>query len=223
MIQSYLNLKEIQKIVGLTLLLSILATLIYFGAEPQLTTAVAATDSVIITLTVDPGITITSPADASMSRNLGVSVNTAIATTIWNVKTNNSLGYTLAVKSTSTPAMRHANGTDMINNYTEAVATTPETWSVSSGSAEFGYSAFGTDVPTGTWGTDTDCIAAAHVPSAGLKYVDMLTTDRTIATRASTTTPTGVDATVCYAVEQNGFYIPSGTYTATITATATTL
>ncbi|MBA3550989.1 hypothetical protein H0W32_02155 [Patescibacteria group bacterium] len=216
-------LREVKKIVQISFIISLILLVGYFSLEPQLTTAVSASDSVIITLTVDPGITITSPSDTAMSRNLGVAVDTATAATTWNVKTNNSLGYTLAVKATSTPAMRHSNGTDSILNYSETVGGTPETWSVSSATAEFGYSAFGTDVPTATWGTDTDCINAAHVNSATLKYVGLSTSDKTIATRASTTTPTGVDATVCYAVQQNGYYIPSGTYTATVTATATTL
>ncbi len=215
--------REIKRIIGLTSILSLALMVIYLGLEPQLTNAVSAADSVIITLTVDAGITITSPADTSMSRNLGVTDSTAIATTTWNVKTNNSAGYTLAVKASTNPAMDHTTTADVVNNYTEVVGGTPETWSVPSGSAEFGYSAFGTDVPTGTWGTGSQCASTAHVNSTTLKYVAVTTSDKTIATRSSTTTPTGVDATVCYAVEQDGFYIPSGTYTATITATATTL
>ena len=40
-------------------------------------------------------------------------------------------------------------------------------------------------------------------------------------TRSATTTTAGIDTTVCYAVEQNTFYIPSGVYQATVVASAT--
>ncbi|MES2436808.1 MAG: hypothetical protein V4519_02255 [Patescibacteria group bacterium] len=217
-----MGISEIKKIVALTTILSVASVGLYVAAEPQISSAQAtADDTVIITLNVDAGISITSPADSSMSTNLGVSVNKAIATTTWNVKTNNNLGYTLAVKASQDPAMQSAG--DEVLDYTESVGGTPETWSVGASTAEFGYSAFGTDVPTGTWGTGSQCSSTVNANSTTLKYVGFSTSDKTIATRSSTTTPSGIDSTVCYAVEQNGFYIPSGTYTATITATATTL
>jgi hypothetical protein len=156
-----------------------------------------------------------------MSQNLGVSADSATGDTVWNVKTNNAAGYVLYVKATTSPALR--NGTNSINDYTPAVAATPETWSVPAGTGEFGFAAFGTHVPTGTWGTDSDCIAAAHTPSATLKYRDFDTSDIEIATSAATTTSAGIDSTVCFAVEQDTFYVPSGTYQATIVATASTL
>jgi hypothetical protein len=191
----------------------------YSAIEPEVAHALSATDEVIVTLTVDAGISITDSANTSMSRNLGVTADTAIATSTWNVKTNNAAGYTLGVRATTTPAMR--NATNNILDYTPAVAATPETWTVANG-AEFGFSAFGTDVASGTWGATTNC-GAAHVPNATLKYRDFDTTDITIGSRASTTTTAGIDSTVCYAVEQDTFYIPSGVYQATIVATATAL
>lgn len=203
-----------------TALAVVLSPFGWAAVEPIVGHAVSASDEVLVTLTVEAGISITSPSDETMSRNIGVSADTATGDTVWNVKTNNAAGYTLSVKATTSPAMH--NGSNSIDDYTPAVAATPETWSVSSG-AEFGFSAFGTDVPTGTWGTDSDCIAAAHVPSAGLLYRDFDTSDIQIATRAATTTTAGVDSTVCFAVEQDTFYIPSGVYQASIVATASTL
>jgi len=191
----------------------------YSAIEPEVAHALTATDEVIVTLTVDAGISITDSANTAMSRNLGVTADSAIATSTWNVKTNNAAGYTLGVRATTTPAMR--NATNDILDYTPAVAATPETWSVANG-AEFGFSAFGTDVSSGTWGATTNC-GAAHVPNATLKYRDFDTSDITIGSRASTTTTAGIDTSVCYAVEQDTFYIPSGVYQATIVATATAL
>ncbi|HRH26111.1 MAG TPA: hypothetical protein PLF31_01415 [Candidatus Paceibacterota bacterium] len=203
-------------ILGIFGTLTMVATTAYSSLEANQVIAATTTDTVVVTLTVDAGIIITSPADTSMSRNLGVAADTAIATTTWNVKTNNALGYALYVKSTSTPAMN--SGSNSIPNYQTG---SPNTWTVTAASA-FGYSAFGTDVPTGTWGTGSTC-GAAHVPSATLNYKGFTTSDFSVATRAATTTTAGVDTTICYAVEQDTFYIPSGTYIATIVATAATL
>ncbi len=191
----------------------------FVALEPSLSDAAVATDNVVITLNVTSGITITSPVDSTLSTTIGVSQNTAIGTTTWNVKTNNALGYTLQVNSTSTPAMQASGGLTITDYQTGA----PNTWTATSSNAYFGYSAFGTDTPTGTWGTGSLCYGSVSVPSATLKYKGFTASLVTVATRAATTTTSGVDTTVCYAVEQNGSYIPSGTYQATIVATATTL
>lgn len=197
----------------------------FTSAEPVLLHALTASDEVIVTLNVDAGVSITSPSDTTMSNSLGVSNNKAIATTTWNVKTNNAAGYSLAVKASSSPAMRlNTNVATFINNYTEATPGTPEApWSVGASTAEFGYGAFGTDVTTlGTFGGDTSC-GATSTPSTALKYAGFTTENVTIASRSSTTTQSGINSTVCYAVEQGSTnYIASGIYSAWITATATT-
>jgi hypothetical protein len=175
---------------------------------------------VIVTLNVESGITITSPADTYMSRSLGVADHTAVGTTTWTVATNNALGYYLTLAASTNPAMQ--SGSNTIKDY--STTSMPSTWSVSSGDARFGFSVIGTDVNTTTWGTGSFCNGAAtSTISTTLKYYGHYTVATTVATRSSTTTPSGVDTTVCHAVEQNGFYIPSGVYQATITATATTL
>jgi hypothetical protein len=114
-----------------------------------------------------------------------------------------------------------ASSTALIPDYQTGA---PIAWNVTSGTAAFGYSAYGTDVTTaGGWGSGASCSASANVPSATLFYKGFTATDTVIARHNSTTTPAGIDSTVCYAVEQDNFYINSGTYTADITATAVTL
>lgn len=214
----------LKKTLGMSLIVTLVLIASGIYLEPNLVDAATATDSVVVTLQVDTGITITSPADTTMSTALGAAVNTAIATTTWNVKTNNVLGYTLTVAASTNPAMR-VSGSQYVNDF--ATTTTPELWStIPTGRAEFGYSAFGTDVNTSTYGTATGGVScgATSTPSTTLKYRGFTTSaSPTIATRSSTTTTSGVDTTLCYAVEQKGVYIDSGTYTATITATATTI
>ena len=210
--------KSLYKIIATTIISSLALAVSYVAFEPEASGAQSANDTVIVTLNVVSGISITSPSDTNMSTDLGVSQDTAVGTTTWNVKTNNSAGYTLAVRATSTPAMQ--SPTNSIADYQTG---SPNTWSVSSGNAAFGYSAFGTDVNTGTWGSASVCSTGAHVPNSSLNYKGFTTSDFTIASRAATTTTAGINTSVCYAVEQDTFYIPSGTYKATIIATATAI
>lgn len=189
--------------------------------QPSLTEAV--TDVVLVNQTVTTGITISSPSDITMTA-LTTSQNTAVGTAVWTVTTNNAAGYNLTVFAGAAPAMVRSGGGGNIVDYTPAVAETPETWSVSS-AAEFGYSAFGTHVPTGVWGTDSDCIAGADVPSAALKWrdFDLTGSQDEIATSASQTSTSGTASNLCVATEQAGIFAASGSYTATITGTALAL
>ncbi len=182
--------------------------------------AATATDNVIVTLDVTTGITISNGADVTMVPNIGVASDGSIGTSSWVVKTNAVNGYTLAVKASASPAL--VSGPNSFADYTETVLGTPEAWSIASSTKEFGYSAYGTDTATGTWGTAASC-GAGGVPNVAQKYVGFQTTDKTIATRASVTPTSGITTNICFAAAQNAIYAPSGTYTATITATATTL
>jgi|GEM_PF-449653 len=190
---------------------------IYPALEPVLVQAV--TDTVQVSLTVDAGITITSPIDVTMAPNLGVVANSSIGSSVWNVKTNDPDGYTLGVLAATTPALQQS-GIDTFADYTEATPGTPDVWSVNASSKEFGYSAFGADVSTATWGTSASC-GVAGVPAGAQKYDGFTASNSIVATKNATTTTSGVDTTVCYAAAQNGIYASSGVYVANITATAT--
>ncbi len=222
--------KDLFKIVSASLIVTMLALTGFASVEPGLAQAETASDTVIVTLNVDTGISITSPSDTTMSTSLGVSTSRAIATTTWNVKTNSVGGYTLGLRASSTPAMRlNSDVSKSVANFTETTPDTPEAWgTVDADTAEFGFSVFSTstsDVSTGTWGTvGTSLCGATSTPSTALNYIGASSTaDKIIATRTSTTTQTGADIVVCYAVEQgSNFYIQSGTYSAWFTATATT-
>src|SRR5690606_12628136 len=106
-------------------------------------------------------------------------------------------------------------------DYTEAVAGTPETWSVDAGTYQFGYSVYGTGVSTSTFGTGASC-GAAGTPSGTLRYRHASTTNITAASWSATTTTSGIDTTVCVAAGQNGVYAPAATYTASLIGTAIT-
>ncbi len=210
-----------KRIVSLSLVSLLSLQLVYAVFEPSIAEAV--TDTVLVNQTVTSGISISAPGDITMTA-LSTSQNTAVGSATWTVTTNNAAGYSLTLFAGAAPAMVRSGGGGNIIDYTPAVAETPETWSVSA-AAEFGFSARGTDVPTGTWGTDADCIAGADVPSTALKWRDFDLTGSAdqIATAAAPTGTSGTASTMCVATEQAGIFAASGSYTATITATATAL
>lgn len=201
-----------------TLIATLFIQVLYVAFEPGKAKAAFDDDQILVTLTVDSGISITSPADCALTPNISVSSNSAICGSTWNVKTNHATGYTLAIKAQASPAL--VSGGNSFADYTPAVAATPELWSVGSGAKEFGYSVYGTDSSTATWGTSASC-GAAGVPAVAQKYRDTTTSDVTVATRAVPTPFAGIDTTFCGAAAQNGIYAASGSYQATITATAT--
>lgn len=217
--------KYIVKSVSISLLSLSLVLSGFAYVEPNKASAV--TDEVVVNLTVTSGISITSPSDVTMSA-LSVSVNASTGSAVWNVKTNDGDGYTLAVKASASPAM--VSGADSFLDYTEASAGVPDLWSVDSGNVEFGFSGIGTDVQNdnsdeyGASGqTVCDNGVASSTVNASLKYEGFTISDETLATRSSSTTTSGVDTRICFAAEQNGVYATAGAYSATITATATTL
>ena len=198
---------------------------IFYGfasMEPAKVAAEVDSDSIGVTQAVTSGITISAPADITMTA-LTLTQNTAVGSTTWTVITNNQAGYALTVKASAAPALVDStpNPDESFTDYSEASAGTQETWSVTN-AYEFGWSAFGSDV-TG-YGTDTDCAATYDVPSTGLLWegFDGVTPIQ-MATSGSETDQDGMDTTLCVATEQETVFAPSGTYSATITATATTL
>lgn len=168
-------------------------------------------------------ISLTSPGNIAMD-NLSITQNTSIGTgDAWTVITDDPAGYTLTFQTDNASCLSNPGTGEVFTDYSEATSGTPETWSVGSGAYEFGFSVYGNDVSTATWGTDTSC-GIGSVPSTNLKYEGFKgVTAITVANTSSRTSPTGTDTVLCVAAEQKNVYAPSGNYTADITATATAL
>lgn len=210
--------KNLISIITLSLIVTISISLI----EPTITNAVD--DTVLVNLTVDSGISITSPADVTMS-NLGTSVNTSTGSAVWNVKTNDPDGYNLSVRATSSPAL--VSGANSFLDYTEATPGTPDTWSIDSNTIQFGFSGIGSDVENvstdqyaAAGQTTCDNGSASSTVNSTIKFLGFETSNQLLATRSATTTTSGVDTRICFAAGQNGVYAPAGVYQATIIATA---
>ncbi len=200
------------------------------------------TDNVLVTLDVTTGITISNGADVIMSPDLGISANSSIGNSSWIVRTNSVNGYQLSVKANTAPALKSA--TNSFADYPEATGTcsdplqttkatceavpaiwtpTPETWNVPASTYAFGYSAYGADTtPIGKWGSGSSC-GSGGVPLGTLNYAGFTTNNNIIATSNTVTSTSGATTNICFAAEQKNVYAPSGTYHATIIATAMTL
>jgi len=165
-------------------------------------------------------ISISSPSDVTMTP-LTVTQNTAVGSATWTVITDNAAGYTLSANATGTPALRDLGTGEQFADYTEAIPGSKETWSVTN-AYEFGFSGYGGDV-TG-YGSDSDCVAGADVPSATLLWEGFEgATAIQLASSTSRTPVAGTDSTICVAVEQDTALAPSGSYQATIVVTAVSL
>lgn len=183
---------------------SVLLFFAYSGLEPSLVGAAFDTDEVLVNLTVGSTISLNSPSNVDMGTITGTGSVTGNA--VWEVTTNNSAGWKLEVEASATPAM--VSGGDSFADYGEAVEGTPETWSIAASASEFGFGA------TGTY------VLAKY--GAG-KYMGFnSTTNEEVSTNAAE--GSAVQTTVIFKAEVGASKSqPSGDYTATVTATATTL
>lgn len=192
--------------------------------EPLEINAASATATTTVYLTVSEEITLTPPSDISMSPNIGLTTNSSIGTgDSWNVKTNAANGYTLTLKDDSIPALQSGS-----NSFSDATTSAPQTWGFSSGqscsglSTCFGFSVFGNDVNSGTWGTGSNC-GSGGTPSGTLKYRGFNgTTTITVASKNQPTSTAGATTTLCVAAAQNDVFAPQGNYQTIVTGTATT-
>jgi len=192
----------------LPLIMLVVLSLLFMLIFSSVAFGVVATDEINVTLTNDPWISISTSADVNLGNITAKGVNVSNNTT-WTVESNNWTGYNLSVKASQTSAMRlNANSSYYFEDY-DGTADTPTAWSVASDKAYFGFSANGTDVDA-KWGN-------------GTKYAGFTgTTGITVASNNSYQ-GTGIDTGVYFqAGVGSGKNLPSGGYTAVITATAAT-
>lgn len=180
------------------------------------TYAATANTAPVVNMTVNATIAINCPSPVTMGSitGTGQSALTTNSTTC-NIKTNNSAGYKLEWTA-GTAAM--TSGADTIGAYTPAAPNTPETWSVAAAASEWGghLGSASTTADTTTWG--------AADTYAGGKWLNVATSAYQIVSRSDETTASGDDEIVYFGSEIGASkWQPTGTYTATVTFTATTL
>jgi hypothetical protein len=142
----------------------------------------------------------------------------------WTVTTNDTSGYNLTLKASTTPALQ--SGSYSFADYTPTTSTVPDfNWSVPASASEFGYTVEasttadldqsfkdnGTACNTGTSDTVDKC------------WLNASTTAEQIVYRSSQTDADGENITVKFRAEVGSTsFQEEGSYTATIIVTATT-
>lgn len=168
----------------------------------------------------DGYIAISSPADVTLTPNIDGRVGgSATGSTIWTVWTDNSTGYSLSLHASTDPAMQ--SGSASFANYTKAGAAPDYTWSVGSTESEFGFSPEGAAVVSAYLDNGADTCSTGSTNTSDACWDSITTTNKTIASEATSNHPTGTNTTVKFRAEAgSSANQAAGTYVATITATA---
>jgi hypothetical protein len=197
--------KDFSKAVSFALAGFLVISLGFWIAEPGIVGAAYDTDDVLVNLAVTGTISLNSPTDVTMSPDIA-GTGSSTGNTTWTVTTNNSSGYKLEVETDQANTMH--SGSDIFTDYGEAIEGTPETWSVAADASEFGFGATGSFIET-KFGAD--------------KYMGFnSTTKEQISSESAETS--GSDTTVIFKAEVGASkFQPTGSYSSTVTATATTL
>jgi len=206
----------------------LLAYPLYACLEPLVIKAASASDFIVVTQAVSSEITISSPANVTMSAAIpGITGNPGsprTGSTTWTVKTNNTTGFALALKSSTNPSMQ-LDGTYNFSDYSPGTGGTPDySWaSPAASAAEFGYTVEpATTADTAALFRDSGvaCNTGA-LNTADKCWYNFTTSDVTVVNRSTETSSSGEAEVVKFQTESNAKYLKEGNYTATITATAT--
>ncbi len=165
-------------------------------------------------------ISITAPADSTLSPSIdGVTGGTATGELDWKVTTDNSAGYTLALKASTNPALK--SGSDSFADYTPAGAIPDFTWTVAASAAEFGFSPEGTDVASRYLDDGASTCGTGSTQTTDRCWDAFSTSNVTVASSNTGNSPSGATTAVkLQATSGSGVITNQGTYTATIVATA---
>lgn len=204
-----------------SLAFSLLFFLVYSFFEPQLASAVGS--STTVTQTVTSEVTISTPGPVTMSGSIpGITGGTATGAATWTVKTNDTLGFAMTVNASAAPAL--ASGGNSFADY-GATATPDYNWSTLATDSRFGFSilpATIADAVANFKNNGTTCNIGAGVTANKCWLAFSGTTPVPVINRSSATAVGGEAEVVNFQAQSGASHFqPSGTYTATITATAT--
>ncbi len=185
------------------------------AAAPVGVSAVSNTSSTTINATVNPVISISSGPTVAISLTPTTGGVVSSASDTVSVSTNKTNGYTLTMKDADTSA-NLVSGSDNITPF--GSTTTPGAltngtwgWAVASGTTGVGISGF-----DASYSTESDNASSAS------KWVGVPLSSGSASTIKSTSTTASGDATTVWYAARVNTSQPTGTYTDTVTYTATT-
>lgn len=212
-----------------TALIGLFGVALFFAFEPAV--GRSATDEFLVTQQITDEISfLVTASDVSMvGAIMGLTGGSATGTTLAVVRTNDSQGYNMTLAFSSSTAMNQNGGTGYINNYTPATSTLPDfTWvdNASGQAAEFGYTVMAStssDVDQSFLNNGSLCNTGSS-STLNRCWLNPSTTPETIINRTTPTGNGGATTTLIFHVSVPNApspVLPSGTYTATGTLTAT--
>ncbi len=166
-------------------------------------------------------ISISTPSDLIMSSLNGLIGGYSTSSVSWTVTTNNNAGYSLGIKSSTSPSLK--SSLDYFADYTITTSDPDFDFATDYDTAEFGFSPSGADIIGRFKDDGTSCNTGTN---DGLyKCWDGLTTSTAvIAQTNSSNDPTGSLTTINFKAETGSERIlTAGDYSATITMTAIAL
>lgn len=131
-----------KKVLGLTLIIGlvIIAGFATLDSRPIKKIASAATDEITVEVDATAEISISTPANVDIGSIQGMSGGVATGEATWTVKTNNSSGFSMTLKSDQADCLNGEAQGDAFVDYTESSSGTPDyNWSVANNAAEFGF------------------------------------------------------------------------------------
>ena len=167
-------------------------------------------------------ITLNIPSSAALvptiNGNTGGQANTSTAL---GVVTNNGDGYTMRLQANTSPALKSSDSS--FANYTATGADPDFTWSVASGSSEFGFTPEGNDIVSRYKDNGTTCNQAGGSDTANSCWDPLSTAYTTIAQSVSANYPTGATTTVKFRAEAGSTASKAeGNYSSSVIVTAYT-
>lgn len=162
------------------------------------------------------------PSNISLSGTIsGSSGGQAEGQGVWSVVTDNSAGYSLAIRSSANPAL--VSGANSFANFSGTVASPSFAWSVATDQASFGFSVKGGDIVSSLKDNGSVC-GTGSLQTANSCWSGLSTSDQIIAQSSGENTPSGSDTTIKFRAEAGATKSqPQGDYTATVIVTATAL
>lgn len=219
--------KALTQSLKITALITMVLPVAFFFSEPRLASAIE--DQFTVTQVVTSEISfLTNATDVTMNGTLtGLTGGTSTGLTQVRVLTNDSAGYTMTIKASSSPAMQGNTQGGSIADYTPATSNVPDfAYSVPS-NYEFGYTVSASttsDLAQKFLDNGSTCNTGALDTSASAScWYGLSTTATSTVVRATATPSSGATTTIFFQLKINsGSNVPEDTYVATTTLTVTT-
>ena len=166
-------------------------------------------------------ISISSPTNLALASMGGLSGGSSEGTINWTITTDNPAGYTMAIASTTSPALKSA--TDSLTDYTPSGSNPDYNFTNAANSSSFGFSPEGSETIARFRDNGSQCnVGAGETTDKCWDGLSM--TPKVVAGNTTSNQPSGSVATVRFRAETGANHIQtSGDYNVTVVATATTL